>query len=81
MKTVTFYHSMICPRCRLSGVWLKQLLREFPDVEIERVEFLTNRSRARGDGVRVIPTLMAGQKKLGGFYLTKKAIRRFLESL
>jgi hypothetical protein len=81
VRAVKFYHSMICPRCRLSGIWLKQLLPEFPEVEIERVELLTNRARARDDGVRLIPTLIAGEKKLSGFYLTKKAIRRFLESL
>ena len=81
MKTVRFYHSLICPRCRLSGFWLAQLLPEFPDLTIERVEFLTNRARARADGVHSIPKLVAADKNLGGFVLTKKRMRRFLASL
>ena len=81
MKTIKFYHSFICPRCRLSGLWLSQLLSEFPEIKLEKIEFLTNRERARSDGVRGIPTLLSDEKKLGGFLLTKKRIRLFLESL
>ena len=31
MKTVTFYHSMICPRCHMAGMSLSRLLPDFPD--------------------------------------------------
>jgi predicted DsbA family dithiol-disulfide isomerase len=81
MKIVTFYRSAICPRCHVAGLSLKRLLADFPDVEIRQVEFLTNRKRAREDGVDQIPSFVAGDKKLSGFYLTKKRIRGFLESL
>ena len=33
MKTVTFYHSMICPRCHMAGLSLSSLLDDFPDNE------------------------------------------------
>ncbi len=81
MKTVTFYHSMICPRCHMAGLWLSLLLDEFPDVEIEKIEYLAHMGQARKAGVSLIPTLISGDKKLGGYYLTKKRIRRFLESI
>ena len=81
MKTVTFYHSVICPRCQLAGRSLAKLLAEFPNVRLDKVELLTNRARARAAGVRQIPALVHGDTKLTGFYLTKSRIRRFLESL
>ena len=81
MKTVTFYHSMICPRCHMAGLSLSQILDGFPDIKVEKVEYLTNLGRSRKDGVSSIPTLVAGDKKLSGYYLTKKRIHRFLESL
>ena len=81
MKTVRFYHSMICPRCHLSGLFLSQLRDEFPDVEIQKLEYFTNLGQARRDGVRAIPTLVAGERRLSGVFLTPKSIRRFLEAL
>ncbi len=65
----------------MAGLSLKRLLRDFPEISVEKVEYLTNRGQAREDGVHSIPTLVSGDKKLSGFYLTKKSIREFLESL
>ena len=62
-------------------MWLNQLLPEFPDVSIEKVEMLTNFGRARKDGVLQIPALVAGERRVSGFFLTKKRIREFLVSL
>ncbi|MCB1019428.1 MAG: hypothetical protein KDC27_05845 [Acidobacteria bacterium] len=81
MTTITFYQSAICPRCKAAGLWLNGLLTEFPDVRIEKVELLTNLGRARQDGVSGIPALVTGDRRLSGFFLTKKRIREFLESL
>ena len=81
MRKVTFYHSAICPRCQLAGLSLAQLRREFHNIEITNVEFLTNRARARVDGIKSIPAFVSDDKKLTGFYLTKTKIRNFLESL
>lgn len=81
MKTITFYHSMICPRCHMAGMSLESLQDEFPQVAIEKVEYLTHLTQARQDGVWTIPSLVAGDRKLSGFYLTKGSIRGFLESV
>ena len=81
MKTVTFYHSVICPRCQMAGLSLSSLLPAFPNVEINKVEYLTNLGRAKKEGVRSIPTLVADGQTLVGMYLTKKRIKSFLKSL
>jgi hypothetical protein len=81
MKTVQFYHSMICPRCQMAKLSISQLRDEFPHVVVEKVEFLSNIGRAREAGVWRIPTLVAGDRKLSSFYLTKKSIRDFFEKL
>jgi len=81
MKTVAFYHSVICPRCQMANRSLTQLLDEFPHITVEKVEYLANLGRSRRDGVRAIPTLVSGERRLTGFYLTRGRIREFLESL
>ena len=82
MKKVTFYHSVICPRCQMASRSIAALQAEFPGVEIERVEFLANRARARQAGVRQIPALVAAEgASLSSFYLTRGRIREFLESV
>ncbi len=65
----------------MAGLSLSQLLPEFPDVGLEKVEYLANLGSARRAGVKAIPTLVSEDRKLTGFYLTKKKIREFLASL
>lgn len=81
MKTITFYHAAVCPRCRMAGLSLSALRREFPDLQVEKVDILADRGRARADGVRTIPTLVSETGRLAGFYLTRRRIRKFLASL
>lgn len=80
-KSLTFYHSMVCPRCHVSGLLLERALRRHPDVQVTKVEFLTHRAEARRDGVKSIPTLVADGRKLTGVLLTPGRIEQFLESL
>ena len=54
---------------------------EFPDLELEKIEVLTNLAIARRVGVKRIPALVCGEKRLSGFLLSKGKIRAFLESL
>jgi len=80
-KTVVFYHSVICPRCQLSGLALRRALRRHPDIEVTKVEFLTNMDRAKRAGVRSIPALVAEGRSLTGTVLTPTRIERFMKSL
>lgn len=81
MKTVTFYHSIVCPRCRLAALWLSRLRPEFPEIAIEKVEYLAALGRSRRAGIKRIPALVAGEHVLSGFYLSQSRIRDFLESV
>ena len=57
---------------------LDQQAKEFPQLEIERIDILTSPVRALKAGVRIIPTLMAGDRKLSGFLLSAEQIRKFI---
>lgn len=81
MKTVTFYHSAICPRCQMASRSIGALLPDYPGIQIERVEYLTNLKRARQAGVRTIPALVDEEGGLKGFYLTKASIRGYFDAL
>jgi DNA-binding transcriptional ArsR family regulator len=78
---VVFYHSVACPRCHFTGFMLRNVLRKYPDVAVTKVEFLTNAERARKDGVKAIPTLVARGRSLTGIILTPGKIDAFFESL
>ncbi len=65
----------------MAGLSLKQLLPDFPEVEINKVEYLANLGHSHKEGIHQIPTLAFEDKKLSGMFLTKKKIRRFLEAL
>lgn len=56
-------------------------MKEFPDIEVNKVSYLTNRSLAKESGVNSIPALVYGDRKLTGVLLGKGKIRKFLESL
>ena len=60
---------------------LARILDDFPDVAIDKVEYLSNRSVARAAGVNTIPSLVYGETMLSGVILTKSKIRNFLEAL
>ena len=80
-NAIVFFHSAICPRCRISGLALRKVLRQHPDIEVTKVEFLTHRDRAREAGIRSIPALVANGRTLTGIVLTPAMIERFLASL
>ena len=65
----------------MAGLSLSQLLPEFPNIQLRKIEYLANLGSSRAAGVKAIPTLVSGDQELTGFYLTKKKIREFLASL
>jgi hypothetical protein len=56
-------------------------LKDFPEVELEKVGFISNRARVREAGVKTIPALVSGDRTLTSMFMTKKKIREFVESL
>ena len=66
----------------LVGRELTKLQHEFPKMQIEKVDILINPGRTLKDGVKMIPTLKAGDKALSGIFLSSAQIREFVtESL
>ena len=62
----------------LVGRELTKLKREFPELQIEKVDILTNPGRTLKDGVRMIPTLKAGDRTLTGIYLSSAQVKEFV---
>ena len=80
-KKIVFYHSVICPRCHISGLALRRALRKRPDIEVTKIELLTNMDRAKKAGVTSVPTLVADGRLLTGIVLTPGKIEEFIQSL
>ncbi len=64
----------------LVGRELTKLEKEFPQLEIEKVDILTSPARSLKDGVRMIPTLKAGNRVLSGIFLSAPEIRNFIKN-
>ncbi len=60
---------------------MDKILPDFPEIELESVDFLTHLGDARGAGVWSIPALVSGEEKLTGVLLSSARIRVFFESL
>jgi hypothetical protein len=58
---------------------LTKLEQEFPKLRVEKVDILTNSGKALRQGVRIIPTLRAGDSKLSGIFLSSAKIREFVQ--
>ncbi|MEW6520616.1 MAG: hypothetical protein AB1461_14520 [Thermodesulfobacteriota bacterium] len=80
MKLV-FYHSIVCPRCLLVGRMLKRLQQEYPDLLVEKVEVTSRPLESLRQGIRMIPTLAADERRLAGLFLTPAAVRHFVEKI
>jgi hypothetical protein len=58
---------------------LTKLQQEFPELEIEKVDILAEPGRTLKDGVKMIPTLKAGDRLLSGIFLSSAKIRNFIQ--
>ena len=57
---------------------LAKLIKDFPEIEIERVDVLTHPALTWNDGIRMIPALKNKERVLSGILLHEEEIRRFL---
>jgi hypothetical protein len=63
------------------GRELTRLQQEFPGLVIDKVDILTSPGKALKAGVRMIPTLQAGEQRLSGVFLSNSEIREFVTSV
>lgn len=78
---ITFYQSALCPRCLLVGRALQKLQEQHPDLVVEKIEVITRPVESLRQGIRIIPALTAGGRKLSGIILTPAAVREFIEKI
>ncbi|MCK5227435.1 MAG: hypothetical protein KAJ60_08590 [Desulfobulbaceae bacterium] len=80
MKKITFYRSILCPRCMVVALELEKLQNQNEDLEIENIDVMIEPVRVWKAGVRLIPALHINDKKLSGIYLSPARVRRFISS-
>ena len=62
----------------MAGRALAELEKEFPDLNITKIDVTLHPMIAWQEGVRMIPCLMDGDKMLSGIMLSKDKIRSFI---
>jgi len=62
----------------LVGRELNKLQQEFPELSIEKVDMLSQPFRMLKDGIRMIPTLKAGERTLSGIYVSSTQVKEFV---
>lgn len=60
---------------------LTKLQEEYPELKIKKIDILAHPGKALKDGVRMIPTLQAGDRKLTGIFLSPAQIRAFVSTI
>ncbi len=60
---IVYYKSIICPKCIPTNRLLKQVKKDYPQIEVEEIEIITHMARARQDDVHHVPTIIAGNKR------------------
>ena len=63
------------------GRVLKKMQDADPDLVVEEVEVTTNPLVTLRQGVKMIPAILAGDKKLSGIILTEEKVKKFIGSL
>jgi hypothetical protein len=63
------------------GRELAKLEKEFPQLLIKKIDILTHPVQAMQEGVKMIPTLIAGEKRLSGFLLSSQELRSFVTNM
>jgi len=75
MEKIVYYKSLFCPRCIPTNRFLKQLRGEYPQIEIEEIEVVTNMKRARAAGVHAIPEMDIAGRRFHGVPPKEEVIR------
>ena len=75
---ITLYRSNLCPRCYLARKYLREIVGDDPDIQIEEVDILGSPQRCLQNGIRMVPALVVGEDKLSSIFLNKKTIASFI---
>ena len=73
-----FYRTVLCPRCLYTGLELKKISTEFPEIKIESIEVTLNLRRTIAAAIHTVPAIKIGNEVMTGFILTPTKIRQFI---
>ncbi|HFQ91157.1 MAG TPA: hypothetical protein ENK27_13880 [Desulfobulbus sp.] len=57
---------------------LDRLQPEFPSLEVKEIDIMIHPGTAWKNNIRMIPTLVCGEQRLSGIYLSTARVRSFL---
>ena len=75
---VTFYGSVLCPRCHFAHRMLLEILHNDGEIEVEEIDVLAHPLKTWSDGIRIFPALKIGDRILSGIFLGRKMIETFI---
>ncbi len=76
--TITFFSSILCPRCHYTNMILRKLSQHHPDLIIKKIDVTLHPLAAWQRGIKIIPALQIESDILAGIFLNETAINKFL---
>jgi hypothetical protein len=76
---ITLYKSMLCPRCHLTGKYLRELTSKDPEIEVEEIDIMAAPRKIWRDGIRMIPALKIDNHILSALFISKTDIVEFID--
>jgi len=75
---IELYKSALCPRCAYAAYILKKLQSEYDDIEILTYDIATDFSAFKDKNIRMIPTMVCGDKHKSWILPKEAEIRDFI---
>ena len=66
-KVITYYKSLICPRCIPTSRFLKELKKDYPRITVKEGEIIARMKQAKDAHIHFIPVIEVTGKR---FYST-----------
>ncbi|MBN1330065.1 MAG: thioredoxin family protein [Candidatus Heimdallarchaeota archaeon] len=66
-KEIIFISAPLCPKCVRVKRWLSELESTNPEINIVKLNIVTNTKETKQYQIKTIPTLIVGDVRLGGW--------------
>jgi hypothetical protein len=76
---VTFYGSVLCPRCHFAHRELLEILHNDKEIDVEEIDVLVHPLKTWSDGIRIFPALKIGDRILSGIFLGRNSMETFID--
>lgn len=78
IMTIELYRSLLCPRCAYAAHILKNLQKEFDDIEVIHYDIITDFNTFRQEGITMIPTIKIDKDRESWVFPSESQIRDFV---